>query len=288
MPWRTRCKENSRRKSPPAPKGLPKGWKAELDRRPEVNRYYYYRTDKPELRTWYKPVADLEQTEVTFAETTLASAALEFWQQETELHCQAPALKHSLMAATRDPVCESGTGSGSFVACADTEAWACEPRFDTDTEYIATKLAEHLGLCREVLVTSRPTPGREVLVHSYLQPRYLSGKRTFEGVLIGWLYREVHFCFPKYDASLGSSLAAECHFQFERRFQCWKQLRRERAAPRYADGSFQKGFRESPRELKARLEKGSLIPCVTTKPTASGILNEALCQASKSEALGNA
>ena len=26
------------------------------------------------------------------------------------------------------------------------EAWACEDRFDTDTEYIATKLAEHLGL----------------------------------------------------------------------------------------------------------------------------------------------
>ena len=28
-----------------------------------------------------------------------------------------------------------------------------------------------------------------------------------EGVLIGRLYREVHFCFPKYDAGLGSSLA---------------------------------------------------------------------------------
>ena len=35
------------------------------------------------------------------------------------------------------------------------------------------------------------------------EPRLLSGRRTVEGVLIGWLYREVHFCFPKYDAGLG-------------------------------------------------------------------------------------
>lgn len=41
------------------------------------------------------------------------------------------------------------------------------------------------------------------------EPRLLSGKRTVEGVLIGRLYREVHFCFPKYDAGLGSSLAEE-------------------------------------------------------------------------------
>lgn len=27
-----------------------------------------------------------------------------------------------------------------------SKAWACEERFDTDTEYIATKLAEHLGM----------------------------------------------------------------------------------------------------------------------------------------------
>ena len=39
------------------------------------------------------------------------------------------------------------------------------------------------------------------------EPRLLSGRRTVEGVLIGWLYREVHFCFPKYDAGLGCSLA---------------------------------------------------------------------------------
>jgi len=375
--------QDSRAKSPPVPKDLPRGWKAALDRRPEVNRYYYYQANQPEIRTWYKPVAsqedvevddvdlsrdllhqvatlavekriiDFSQTlqllrsertdqgkrklaeelledifranteltesspnitgslskqvtssevmlsglcaqpsplkpfdqmpEVTFAEVSLASAALEFWQQdrkreicvvscgggdmppelcfnqETELYCQAPALKQSLMSASRPPVCpfgpaayagnrsdtaemstvvytpdcsisrnsisedfsllRQGTGcslpvlssaaplKGGFPdhklsadeikkSLSDTltsifvvpvlhnprcttlilGAWACEERFDTDTEYIATKLAE-----------------------------LLSGKRTVEGVLIGRLYREVHFCFPKYDAGLGSA-----------------------------------------------------------------------------------
>lgn len=370
--------EKSRPKSPPVPKDLPKGWKAALDRRPEVNRCYYYRAEKPEVRTWYKPLPDQEEEEeeeenvameeilqdesakakpgaknfnhgiqllrseqsdtfkkklmegllqdvfvannyltesspnitvclstqvkisevtskgfranpsplkpfdqmpeVTFAETTLASAALEFWQQdrkrqicivscgsgqmpptlsfnqETELYCQAPPLLQSLMATTRSPVCPFGpaahthsndlsemstvvytpdcsinrysisegfnllpegmeftvpvlssaaplkvpphglsgdeinkslsdTLTSVFVApviqnprCTTLilGAWGCEDRFDTDAEKLATKFAE-----------------------------LLSGRRTVEGVLIGWLYREVHFCFPKYDAGLG-------------------------------------------------------------------------------------
>ena len=35
-------------------------------------------------------------------------------------------------------------------------------------------------------------------------PRILSGKRLVENVRVGWLYSEVHFCFPQYDAALGS------------------------------------------------------------------------------------
>lgn len=47
--------------------------------------------------------------------------------KETELHCQAPALKHSLMAATRDPVCPFGPAaylSSNRPDIADLSTWS--------------------------------------------------------------------------------------------------------------------------------------------------------------------
>ena len=33
----------------------------------QVNRYYYYRAEKPEVRTWYKPLPDQEEEEEVWA-----------------------------------------------------------------------------------------------------------------------------------------------------------------------------------------------------------------------------
>ncbi|CAJ1428917.1 unnamed protein product [Effrenium voratum] len=56
-------KEGLRAKSPPPPTDLPPGWKAELDITPQVNRYFYYREAKPDMRTWYKPLHPSEDDE---------------------------------------------------------------------------------------------------------------------------------------------------------------------------------------------------------------------------------
>lgn len=47
------------------------------------------------------------------------------------------------------------------------------------------------------------------------KPRILSGKRLVENVRVGWLYSEVHFCFPQYDAALGSASKDQLQNVFE-------------------------------------------------------------------------